>query len=666
MRFLTFLLFYLFTLNLMAQNITTIEVSPTQTPNSFNYKIISDGGDPCGAVVCFGDGKCDSVEIKEAGLTMLTNSYKQSGDYPVYIYGDQYTSFFKELNACETWPKRVYWIARNFESYKNELDMLILANPKFVSKNLDGTLRFSIKKSDDSFNFECGNIALISDFNEGLIKHFDDSQQLKDDFYNNPRYPLLFNASLYRQIGVDSIEKIGLAEIDKFLATHGVAKPREQRFCVDTNVSSPSSIAYASVIAIPRVFISSIANIRPEWKVIENWPVVSTITMSDLLQSSKSLSANENQAKENAEKLFNQYMQSQKANPKSAVGSLIFGLKNNQELKGSDTFVCSVKSGIEDSAALRGYRIIGNNNLMPEQKQTLFKHGLSLENAKSDYPNFHKIYENLNAVFVSILERKNRCFVYVDYAENIYKLYEAIQREKSSRNISFGLIQGADGMRDQTAKTLNFENWAQKTFAESLGANSNQVKALKSNGVLNSDDYKLVGLEMTSSGYSKSNSPNELLNYLEDRLQGKAKNISAIDQKNLRLKEAQRANDRYAAEQYKARLERSKDFPYEAILICGLNGMKFDLAACMAGKIGGEVELRNGSQYGLYKAWDLNKLGRNERDVGLVIPLRKNFSIRANNFSDDLILTLRVINSVTQEEVYIKSVSKYGTIRLER
>lgn len=61
-----------------------------------------------------------------------------------------------------------------------------------------------------------------------------------------------------------------------------------------------------------------------------------------------------------------------------------------------------------------------------------------------------------------------------------------------------------------------------------------------------------------------------------------------------------------------------------------------------------------------------NKLGRSERDVGLVITLRKNFSIRVNNFSDDLILTLRVINSLTQEEVYIKSVSMCGSIRLEK
>lgn len=648
----------------MAQTISSIEVSPSKSPNSFNYKIVSDGGEPCGAVVCFGDGKCDSVEIKEAGMTMLTNTYKQVGDYPVYIYGEQYASFFKELDACKSWPKRVYWIARDVSSYKNELDILLLANPKFVSKNIDGTLRFAPKKTDSSHNFDCGNIAMISDFNESLIRRFDESQQIKDDFYNNQRYPLLFNASFYKQISIDQIDKIGLAEIDKFLATHGVTKPREQRQCLDEFVSSPSLLANASVVAIPRTFISSVADVRPEWKMIESWPVVTTLTMNVLMQTSQSLNNSENEAKANAEKLQNQYMQSQKANSKSTVGSLIFGLKNNQKLRYSDTFACSVKSGIEDSAALNGYRIVGNNNLTPEHKQALLKYGLSLEDAKSDYPNFHKIYEDLNTVFVSISERKSRCFIYVDYAENIYSLYEAIQREQKVKDVTFGLIKDSESMRDQTAQTLNFENWAQKKFADSVGANSNQIKALKSNGVFNSDDYKLVSLEMAKSGYSKSNVPNEILSYLEDRFQGKAKNISAMDQKNLRLKDAQLANDRYVAEQYKARLERSKEFPYEAILICGLNGMKFDLAACMAGKIGGEVELRNGSKYGLYKIWDLNKLGRNERDVGLVIPLRKNFSIRANNFSDDLILTLRVINTVTQEEVYIKSVSKYGTIRL--
>lgn len=102
---------------------------------------------------------------------------------------------------------------------------------------------------------------------------------------------------------------------------------------------------------------------------------------------------------------------------------------------------------------------------------------------------------------------------------------------------------------------------------------------------------------------------------------------------------------------------------YEAILSCGRStNENLNILACFAAGGGAqtELEIKNGSQYGMYKAYNISSLGREEQD-GLHIHLQKHFSITAQNSHNILVLSLRIIDS-KGSIMFQKSASQYGVI----
>jgi hypothetical protein len=102
---------------------------------------------------------------------------------------------------------------------------------------------------------------------------------------------------------------------------------------------------------------------------------------------------------------------------------------------------------------------------------------------------------------------------------------------------------------------------------------------------------------------------------------------------------------------------------YEAILSCGMSANEnLNILACFAAGGGAqtELEIKNGSQYGMYKAHNISSLGRLERD-GLHIDLQKHFAITAQNSHNILLLNLKVIDW-KGDVLFQKSASQYGVI----
>lgn len=112
------------------------------------------------------------------------------------------------------------------------------------------------------------------------------------------------------------------------------------------------------------------------------------------------------------------------------------------------------------------------------------------------------------------------------------------------------------------------------------------------------------------------------------------------------------------------RAEYAKNFPYYAVLSCGFRGDHMNILACFAGRVGTEIELRNGTQYGLYKVHDIGRLGRETRE-GLRIDLRRNFEIKAQNSNDTLVLGLKIYDRMNNEVVFEKQVARFGVILIK-
>jgi RNA polymerase subunit RPABC4/transcription elongation factor Spt4 len=103
---------------------------------------------------------------------------------------------------------------------------------------------------------------------------------------------------------------------------------------------------------------------------------------------------------------------------------------------------------------------------------------------------------------------------------------------------------------------------------------------------------------------------------------------------------------------------------YTAIISCGMSGFEnINVLGCFTESHGieTELELKNGNEYGLYKVYQINSLGRTT-DRGLEIKLHNHFQIKAQNASEHLILGLRIINEKDGSQVFAKQVSQYGAI----
>ena len=105
----------------------------------------------------------------------------------------------------------------------------------------------------------------------------------------------------------------------------------------------------------------------------------------------------------------------------------------------------------------------------------------------------------------------------------------------------------------------------------------------------------------------------------------------------------------------------AKEFPYYAVISCGMNGQHINILACFGGDVQTEIELANGSNYGLYKIYQISNLGQQTRE-GMVINLRKSFNLKAQNSHEMLVLGVKVFNRATNQIVFQKQVARFGVI----
>jgi hypothetical protein len=110
-----------------------------------------------------------------------------------------------------------------------------------------------------------------------------------------------------------------------------------------------------------------------------------------------------------------------------------------------------------------------------------------------------------------------------------------------------------------------------------------------------------------------------------------------------------------------------RDTSYTATFTCGMGpNNHINILACFAGVQGTsptELELRNGDQYGLYKAHNLNDIGE-EGPEGFKIKLKNKFSIKAQNSDRTVVLGLKITGDQTGSVVFQKQVGLYGVISI--
>lgn len=244
------------------------------------------------------------------------------------------------------------------------------------------------------------------------------------------------------------------------------------------------------------------------------------------------------------------------------------------------------------------------------------------------------------------------------------------------------LIKVADGSEVQNyinerneMDRLHFANEADYKLGKNIGVDGLELQKLREHGINDSTGFKQLKAEFESnqSIYGSRFTVDSMLQYLQDKATATSKNQTvaqvvqdrnAAEAKALQHREREAAKQRAAAEAQAARerAEHAKEYPLEAVLTCKISDNQAPLQACFKAEYSDtELEINNGSEYHMYKFYDVHHAGQLTNE-GLVIPLRRHFSLKAQNASNDFILTTLVRDTKTGKVLFQKSAARFGVI----
>jgi hypothetical protein len=281
-------------------------------------------------------------------------------------------------------------------------------------------------------------------------------------------------------------------------------------------------------------------------------------------------------------------------------------------------------------------------------------------------PNSHNKFNSIDELYVDLQLPNGRCTVVLGNGPTIAKLKIAIDRDAQfdARLMPKSVTEAQ--LINTYAKGLGFESSDMYLFALSVGLqNAQDVSQLNTFGIQTKQQYQAALKRLNDAGLGDSQTPSGLIAFLKDEKEAAEKRTTI---KNLRAERAaneQAALRRQSQAQAAAEKKKAVDFPYVAYISCMVGTQKTRVQACMSSRsVQTEIELKNGSEYRMYKMFEVENIG-NWNGEELVVDLRSNFELKAQNADDTLTLNVVIKNRATGAVVFQKSAAKFGVIAIK-
>lgn len=554
------------------------------------------------------------------------------------------------------------------EETKKYLDLLILGKTKelkhtygeykktLFTSNIDGDIvinRDGYVKYNNCYTNNIENNSYYS-INKKLYELFQDSPEV-----------LLIN-SVYKGWGINNVGSIQSDAVSKIL--NGNIELRIKKECKDngtTELQYGGNTDNTDILVIPRYLYAYLVQTFSWADLGETHSIVDVITYDDMKEISDAEAVRikeENKKIKEEEELYtetlNIYKEYSSSQSKEHIGSLFITVNDNGDKKQS---VCTLDYKGADAQKVIGYRRFNNDILFRSLKNRFTKNGNYLEGGEVF---FERVFKDINSAFLSIKNDDSQCNAFVDYPHNIIKLKNAFDREEKT-TMTGKIVNSSDAL-EKYAVSSGYKSKIELDFASRIGATLNDIKYLRKYNAASIDVYTSYKDEMVKSNYSdKANKLSTVKSFISDRENGLKKGLTAIQERERRVVAFNAARAKKAAADKLAREKFAKQYPFEAILSCGINGEHLNISACFIGSKYGaetELELKNGNIYNMYKSHQITSAGKETR-AGLVIPIRKVYEIKAQNSSQDLLLDLKIMDRKTGKVIYQKSASQYGVVR---
>ena len=343
------------------------------------------------------------------------------------------------------------------------------------------------------------------------------------------------------------------------------------------------------------------------------------------------------------------------ANSTEKIGSIAFGVPGSA---GQAAF-CTLSYDGEQGAAILGYAYRG----FATQSEAFRAQAESVQATLDNKRPYAKAYANIEALYEARQTRPDECLVYVDFPANLKKVAAALQRDNKAAPVVNEMVATAE-LRDEWAKVAGYRQYAEYQTARDMKANAQQFKQLGEYRVTDKAGLDAAVREMQASRYASGGDLGEVLNFLKDKAEAAGKSgATAVGVRDARQKATREAAEASAAAERRRREEYAREYPFIAVLTCGMPG-HINIMACFAGGSRGvdtELKLRNGDNSGMYKVYNLQQAGQERRD-GFHIDLRRNFDLRAQNAHDTLILGLKIIDRVTGNVLHQDQAARFDVV----
>lgn len=607
---------------------------------------------PCGVELQFGDGRAEKRRLEPGEAWTVPHTYSTDGQFTVKAVGTLVVRGLKTAGGCKLDASTTVAVQGNTASLATAPSASPAAAAAPVPAGAQATA--NPPAADETRDL----LVLYHQDASGLrmVSALDGTKRLAspEALQRGYSYCIVMYPQSYAALNSASMPFQTLVQrpLDRIVSTLAGSKPGPARAmdCVQSRGNEVFLQQRPDFLLVQRQALPVLAR-NP--KTLERYESFQTIKVETLERIVAADQARQQQAADNERQRAGQLEELATADSREHVGSLSLRLPGNEGLR-----YCTLSYKDATGAAVLGYAFKGADILSNSFRAHLKEQRIS---ATVGSRPFHKAYGSVEELYLDLQKNPENCAVYVDFPKQLRMVMKAIERDQGKRRYELNEILPVAGLRDAWAQRSGHADWAASEFASSIDASGDQVKALAGLGVSSKSQFDQAVAEMKSSKYGTGNSAGEVLAYLNDK-RAAPKGQTALSVKQDRERQARAAEEQQKAEERKRQADHAREFPYTATLSCGMGGRHMNLVACFSGEhTKTQLELRNGSQYKMYQAWEVGQAGRNTSE-GVVIPLRANFALKAQNIHETLLLSLKVQETATGRTLYEKSAGRFGVV----
>lgn len=601
---------------------------------------IRNPGKRCGVSIDFGDGRETNRVIDRRKAIEVSHFYIDVGDHVVTVKGNSLEDT-RTREACD--------LNSEVSVRVEPVDYVVLAHADLFPTitTLDGESQLTLKRDiePDATLWLC--YVPSTSIPDSVFEIFADSlRQEMRPFY----------AGLAARNTLDS----RVTDYD-FRAELSNYKHKEEDFSRYSDWAR--DISHCTIVVVPPAFASAVQDARKYHGYTHPLERVGQISFANywtraMAQLEVLMRDQKERERAHAERLT-LFARLAAEDSRDMVGSLTLGLPGE---KGRVTFCTTLQEGLA-ATVVAEYRRLGLATQSAEFQAKAEELGAAIDADRL----FAETFDNVEELYRGWQSSPAECLVYVDTPANLSQIAAAIQRD-FKQEVTVNELISTSELQDNYAKREGYRSYSDlrsaKSHMQAMKVNERHYWRLRRYGIEDKRSMDEAFREMHASGYSDEDDLGALFGYLADRAEA-AKVAGATATSIREQRDRQLLQTAMALMQAQAALER--DFPYVAVLTCGMPGMRhLNIYPCFSsGPSLTLLNVRNGREITNYNAINLSDAGEIRAD-GLHIDLRNSFGVAAQNGDDTLLLGLKIIERSSGRVVHESYATRFRTVKAER